>query len=311
MCTYMASFIGIFSHILIVSSLAELVERDSDQEQRESEQDVQNLLGHLVAGVVPQPSSSLHNAITPPEFHLDDTMMYTSSVDLNDICLKLWRRGGTKDVNYTTKKVECDQRDPQKRAAYVTCASTIITQSISQTQEEHPGIDIVLHYKCALHTVCQPIFLLGDQEGAKQDGIGCAGEHDVNSDIVTTPVFGDPHISDEYVHCGVPLTLPGLHYSAPVGQNTIDIVLTEQVRFLNGSIYSAPALYIREKGGLFKDFDRVYRRDVSVASAEVELGIYRGMWQTRQFEFCMRVEPTIVATPLVFMYSFLHVPRRR
>lgn len=308
---YVAPFISVFIHVIIVSSLAGAINVGSDPEQPVSKQASTITPDNGLAKDANELSPISHGSYTPPDLGLDDKIGYGLRLDFDNVCFRLWRRIGNQDIHYTTKKIVCDQHDRQKRAVYITCAATIATESIGQFYGRHPKDDVVVPDDCPMHTVCQPIFLLGEFPGAQQEDIGCVGEQDINTDVVTISAIDDPRASHNYEHCSVPMELPGLHWSAPEGHTSIDVVLSEQVKYLNGSNYAAPALFIREKRGRFKSFDRVYRADASVASAEIELSTYRGKWQTREFEFCMTIVPVKVATPVFFTYSFLQVPRRR
>lgn len=49
------------------------------------------------------------------------------------------------------------------------------------------------------------------------------------------------------------------------------------------------------------------RREANVASALVEIGVYRGRVQQRTYEFCMQVAPKYVASSAMFVYSYIQV----
>lgn len=306
-----ASVTSMIGQIIVINTLALVVKTVSGRELLEGSAQTaaietdQSSLTDTTSGL----SRISHNSEIPPGLIPDDKVPYLFTFDFDAICVRLFIYQNMERIDYAKKTVECDQYDRSGRGLDVTCSATHIIHSPGGYLIRHPGADVTLKYECPPNTICQPVQVADEIEGGQRIEVGCVGDNDVHTDVVTTPAFGDPYASD-YFHCGDALQVPGPQFSAAAGQKTIEIVLTEQVKYPNGSSYQAPALYIHEKGGLLKSFDLVYRRDASVASAQIELGMYRGRWQTREFEFCIKFRPSKVATSVVFVYSFLQLHRR-
>lgn len=92
------------------------------------------------------------------------------------------------------------------------------------------------------------------------------------------------------------------------GQKPIEILLTEEVFKIDGSPYQAPSLYIRDKSTPKRLYDLVFRRDASVASTIVQLGVYRGNFVQKTYEFCVQMAPKAITGSFVFAYSYTQVP---
>lgn len=170
-----------------------------------------------------------------------------------------------------------------------------------------PGPDKTFSRECPAGTRCEAVFHINkDMSKGPTEEIACVDEEN----IVTETVNSKASTSGTHqVHCGLSLALPGSHYRAAPAQKTIDVVLTEQVTYPNGTPYPAPLLYIRETTPPYAS-DRALRTDGSVVSALIELSSYRGNFIQKQFEFCMQMLPGHVATSVMFTYSFFQVTLR-
>lgn len=243
-----------------------------------------------------------------PASDYDQQLARTMRFDFKPICTELnWDQGITA-WRYSLKKVDCDRSMGNQRRIKITCASKYIEHSQGHYFLTHLGNDFPVFRYCPIGTICQSVEAPASSDMSLHEDVGCVDENDVSIDIVNTnPKSAKPAPQDE--HCGLDLNLPGSHYAAPIGQTPLNLMLTEQVSYLNGTPYHAPVLYIRDKSSPY-GLDRVLRHEASVASTEIQLGVYRGRYQTREYEFCMQFKPTHAATSLVFMYSFFQLPHR-
>lgn len=201
------------------------------------------------------------------------------------------------------KTAECDRQSNDPRHVKYTCGVYFRRPYISNRAWPKP--DKTFETDCPENTECQMLLLINPEEGGPLEEVGCVDRRDV----VKETVWSDPNASNQGVqgvHCGLSLELPGSHYRAGPDQHKIDLVLTEQVQYPNGSAYPAPLLYIRDMSNPWK-FYRAVRRDANVASTLVELGVYRGHFLSRKYEFCMQMLPGHTITAAIFSYSFFQV----
>lgn len=210
---------------------------------------------------------------------------------------------------YSLKKVECDLSTGDRRRVKITCASKYTEHRQGHYFLSHMADDVPIIHHCPIGTICQPIEEPASSNLELLEDVACVDENDVSIDIVNTSP-NSAKAAPQDVYCGLDLGLPGSHYVAPIGQTPMNLMLTEQVSYLNGTPYDAPALFIRDKLSPY-GLARVLRHDASVASTEIQLVVYRGRYQTREYEFCLQFKPTHAATSLIFMYSFFQLPHRR
>lgn len=205
---------------------------------------------------------------------------------------------------YWFKKARCVPTSGNPRLVMLTCRGVyrVINPSNQRLSRAYNGPDKTLYPECPVGTICQMVVKISQGLGGPQEEIGCVDPRDLVREIVRS----DPEKSDQEVHCSLTLQLPGAHYRAAPGQQKIDLVLTEQVQFPNGSAYPAPLLYIRDISDP-RNFDRALRRDTNVASAEVEIGVYKGRFLSKTFEFCMQILPGHAISSAIFTYSFFQV----
>lgn len=83
--------------------------------------------------------------------------------------------------------------------------------------------------------------------------------------------------------CSASHDVPGGYL--PASHAGVNLILTEEVSWANGSAYKAPAMFIvDETSG--RSFDRVYELDTDMVSTELTIQAYRGHLQNRMIKFC-------------------------
>lgn len=201
----------------------------------------------------------------------------------------------------TFKKVECDHATGDPRRIKLTCEA----QSRSyRSTEMTPEPAKPFYYHCDEGFVYQSISLGNTLQGGLLEEVSCVDTQDVVRETVRSNT--DAAHGKQDVHCGFTLQIPGSQYRAAPGQKSIDLVLTEQVNFPDGRPYPAPLLYIHDKTSRW-GFDPARRMGASVASAQIQIGVHRGQFHQREFEFCMQMLPRIAISSVIFTYSFFRV----
>lgn len=209
------------------------------------------------------------------------------------------------DGTYIFRKVECDNSSGDPRLAKVTCAVRYTFLVRQGTKWLLP--DAAFDDHCPEGTKCMSLKLPNILYGGFIEEVVCADDEDITQEIVTAEAYHTVQYTHENVHCGVSLQLPANRYHSASSQ-PIDVVLTEEVRTMDGSPYKVSALSIRDTPDPSRKFDRVYRQGASVASTLIEIPVYRGRLQQRTYEFCMKMTPGHVAKSIIFAYSFMQVP---
>lgn len=142
----------------------------------------------------------------------------------------------------------------------------------------HP---IQLDKLCPEGEVCMPLKYgkFVDPDSTDYDDIQC-----VRDDDVDTIKF---QVSQEQsrLQCSAALQVPGSDYASTSTTGMTRFVLTAEVSWANGKPYKAPAMFIRDETPRHP-YDRAYRLDTDVVSAELSVGSYRGRWQSRTIRFC-------------------------
>lgn len=204
--------------------------------------------------------------------------------------------------HYWYKTAECDVASGDPRRVKLTCGSLYRTFQVRRTITHLDQPDKVFYPECPENTTCQNVFLPVQGEGGPEEKTGCVKK----DDLVRETVRSNPLVEDQEVHCSLSLRLPGSHYRALPGEQKINLVLTEQVRYPDGKPYPAALLYIRDTSSP-KGFNRAWRQNADVASAVIELGTYRGNFVSKNFEFCMKMLPGHAISSVIFTYSFFKV----
>lgn len=201
---------------------------------------------------------------------------------------------------------ECDLKSRNPRRIKLTCGSQVRNGAGTGTIRSGPNVEV--YPECPIPTVCHAVYLMTPPvlgRGPKEN-IGCIAEKDLVKQTVTSKASKS---GDQKVHCGLSLSLPGPHYRARPGQMAIDLVLTEQVTYPDGTPYPAPLLFIRDKSDPYH-MDRAVRKGGDVTSLIVELGTYRGNFISKQYEFCMQMLPGHFTSSVIFSYAFFQVVLR-
>lgn len=233
---------------------------------------------------------------------VSQTLQPAQELNYEELCIqeggwdsfrRLWR--------YWFKDAKCytESKDPQ--LVRLTCGRFYQYFGLSRPVT-HPMPDKDIFPRCPEGTICQPVILINKGEGGPLERAGCVAL----KDIVKETVRSDPLAENQKVHCGLSLQLPGPYYIGVPGEQKINVVLTEQVQYLDGSSYPAPLLYIRDTSNS-QSIDRAWRQHASVASTVIELGIYRGHFVSKNFEFCMQMLPGHTISSVIFTYSFFNV----
>lgn len=222
-------------------------------------------------------------------------------IDFETLCIGKngWDKAG-KYWRHLYKDAQCLPQSGDPRLFKLTCSKAFRIND--QANAEHSLPDVTFHVDCPIDTTCQTVFGINPREGGPLERAGCVEEND----LVQETVHSDPTRTIQFIHCGLPLQLPGPHYRAVPGQQKIDVVLTEQVQYLNGSAYPAPLISIRDTTNT-KPVDRVLKYNTNGASALIELGTYRGKFASKTFEFCVQMLPGHVISSVIFRYSFFTV----
>lgn len=209
-----------------------------------------------------------------------------------------------RDWHYWFKKAECaGHPDGHNRNVKISCYAVFTIESSDQIWSAR---DKYFYRLCPAGTRCMHTLFINPKEGGPLESPVCVDEKDITQETLTPK--DDSH---QDLHCGLELKLPGDHYRPAPGQQPIEVLLTEQVQKIDGSLYEAPALYIRDKSSPYKLYDRVFIRDASAASTIVQVGVYRGNFIQKTYEFCFQMGAKSVAGSVVFTYSFLQVPQLR
>lgn len=231
----------------------------------------------------------------------------TQKYDWAAICVGL--NGYNYDRSYcmhTFQKADCDGIEGSTRAITVFCRATCIKTIKSRISKSTS--DVTASYTCPQRTSCEPIHFLSATEGDSLEEVGCIDEEHIKR---ATYVAGSGQENwGKDMYCAPTLQLPGDNYHAVPNQQSIEIILTEHVHKTDGTPLDVPMLYIRDTTDPKKQYDRVLRRDASVASTLLEIGSYRGRMQQRTFQFCMQMTAKYVASSAVFVYSYIQVPLR-
>lgn len=212
------------------------------------------------------------------------------------------------DWRYTFIKAECTSHpDGHLRAVKITCEAryrAIPGNHIWQVA------DLTLTRLCPVGTRCMSTTFIATGDGGPDEKLVCVDEQNIVEETVNAK-DKEASSSHQDIHCGLELRLPGDHYRAKPGQQPIEVILTEQVLNIDGSPYEAPVLYIRDKSNPYKVYDRTFRQHASVASTIVEIGVYRGNFVQKAYQFCMIMAPSYVAKSVMFAYAFLEVEHLR
>lgn len=111
------------------------------------------------------------------------------------------------------------------------------------------------------------------------------------------------------MHCTPEQWIPSSsHPMAPA--EGVDVVLTEEVIYPNGSAYKSPLMLIHDKSHPYP-LDPVWRRDVSIASAMLSVLSDHGRLQRKRIQFCFEIVPQKRDFILIFMNSWMLVKHRR
>lgn len=207
---------------------------------------------------------------------------------------------------YYLVKVKCKPESNNNRLFEIDCIGLV--KYLDSNRRSVPAPIQIAQHECPPKYVCQMIELPSSSGENKREEAACVEEEDVVVETLTTPE-DNAQYGNENIHCGLELSLPGPHFQAAAGVKTLELVLTEQVYFSDGKPYPAPLLLIRDKGSQY-GLDRALRMNAHVASSSITLEAYRGRFQTREFEFCMKTLPGRLAVPVIFAYSFFQVPHR-
>lgn len=201
----------------------------------------------------------------------------------------------------------CDPTKFDKRLYFLTCHS-LYKAPPDYAREYHTGDEGWDHY-CPENTICQDIFRINPEGEGPRETIACVDESEVRIEEVSAAdavhtVSGTPNL-----HCGHPASLPGTYYSA-LSKQPLDLILTEEVFWPNGSAYNAPVLLIHDRSSPLK-FDRAFRTNAHVASAQIVLNSIAGKLESKTIDFCMRLWEGERRTEwVIFMYSWFKVVGR-
>lgn len=219
-----------------------------------------------------------------------DFQYLCEAADVQDPDGKIWKHFYLKAV--------CDVRSGNPRQIKLTCSAYY--KYHDERSKRYRGDDKQHYPECSLGTVCQAVFIPQDNGAPPKEEAGCVDEADLVKETLTSKASTS---ASQKVHCGLSLSLPGHDYAVAPGQKAIDLVLTEQVTYPDGTPYPAPLLFIRDKSDPYH-MPRSQRQHASVTSLAVELGTYRGHFVQKQFEFCMQMLPGHFGSSVIFTYSY-------
>lgn len=202
------------------------------------------------------------------------------------------------------RRAECDVESGNPRLVKVFCFADCTKVRYRRLRRKTEIVDYP--HTCHEGSVCEPIYIPLSGDGGPGEEVACTDLADIRKDTVTDR---NKKPGKENLYCGLSLQLPGESSIAPANE-PIDIILTEHVLKPDGSPLNVPTLYIRDTTSPKNQFDRVLRHDASVASALVQIEVYRGRLQQRTYEFCMQLPSKAVSSTSVFVYSFIQVQRR-
>lgn len=198
---------------------------------------------------------------------------------------------------HTFKDAECDPSEGDRQRIKIICASRYTEQGAKRRVSiARPDSNFFRH--CPAGTICTKLLYRATQNSGPREEVVCVEQEQVRVQSVSTS-----QTNADDVYCGLTLRLPGDQYRPQPGQHSLNLVLTEEVMFPNGSAYPAPMLYIRDVTSRW-GFDRAFQRDASAASAKITLTTFGGKIQTRFVQFCMQMMPGVAETSVVFMYTF-------
>lgn len=199
-------------------------------------------------------------------------------------------------TKFTFKKARCDRYGPSTRQYTVTCDSSFRTYG---SKWDHLGEPEDFVNQCPKKFSCLDVDHY-DLAGHRVETVICVEEVDVAIEwileaeaIPGSPTTGLMHCSPEQ---WVPTTS---HPGAP--SKGVEVVLTEEAIYPNGSAYKSPNMLIHDKTSPYP-VDRVWRQNVHVASAKINIIADHGRLQRRRIQYCME----IVSQRRDFFVIFLH-----
>lgn len=236
-----------------------------------------------------------------------DQSLVTSIINFQAVC----EYHNTQDSEgrtwkYTFNRADCDASTGSRRLMKITCYTRFIERD--NPRYSISAADRTFSYVCPVNTVCARIRLVSVLNPRGWWEIACVDEAEMHIDSVVADTSTTNSIG---VHCGLSLAIPGTQYKVKPGIDSIDLILTEEVRYPDGSPYPAPQLFIREESSRWGKLNRVYTQQSSVASAQVTLTSVRGKFQTRTFQFCMQLMPGMAGPSAIFMYSWFQIGHKR
>lgn len=183
---------------------------------------------------------------------------------------------------YALVDAECEE--PGESPFYwVQCKSSQMSETRSGKLRPYgePGLEKFFH-SCPEPKVCMPYHLkdfLGEPKlvAGEYKDVQCVFKDALVIENVEA-VAGSSH-----QQCSPSHEIPGGYL--PASYTGVDLILSEEVSWANGSAYKAPAMFIvDETSG--KSYDRAYEMNTDIVSTELTIQTYRGHLQNRIIKFC-------------------------
>lgn len=203
--------------------------------------------------------------------------------------------------HFTFKSARCVRLFGNRRFYRVTCKTQYRQWPVYQ--REFTEDDSHFSNSCPERQICQ------DVSENNVDTIECVDEETVGTVPVRAAEVVHGAAGEADMFCADTLTLPGPHYK-PVGRQPMNMVLTEEVFWPNGTAYDAPLLLIHDQSASWKGLDRAWRRNTNIASALVTFEWVRGKLQEKKIQFCMKMKNARRNDMVIFMYSWFPMHHR-
>lgn len=148
-------------------------------------------------------------------------------------------------------------------------------------------------------------------DGTTNYSIICVEDPDVKVEWIheAEAIPGSP--TTGLMHCAKDEWVPSASYPAAPMEG-LSLVVTEEALYPNGSAYKSPSMRIHDKTSPFPyNFDRVWRRNVNVASALIVLAANHGRLQQKRLQFCFEIVKQRREFFVVFVYSWIIAKHRR